>query len=614
MVQLPFLRQRKIISSFVKTHGSKISLFLFLTMVMLFSTVIMVKTFSYKDDTIILGIHVWSDFWANIPLIRSFSLGDNIPPEYPLFPGERIRYHFLFAMMVGMIERMGVRIDIAINFLSISGMMLYLFFVYVLTKKLTKSDVAGWLAGIFVLFNASFSWMYYLFGKLQLSSISQIIHNSQFGVFGPYDDYLLSAFWHLNIYTNQRHLGFSFGVLFFAVWLIAYSKNRRNVILGALLMGILGWLHKAMLLNGFVILGLLFLTQTHRRRQILAGIFFSIAAVLPAVLYLNGNGISKEAAITWRPGFLYDSTSWQEFPDLTNAWLKWMIYWFLNLGILPFTALFGWIWSIFSYNQLHTDEKTKEVFDKKNRLTSFLPRLVVKGANKVAKFFTPVWTDQTAWYLSGWAIFIAANLFSFSNDLATNHKLVNYTQIVWAISSAYFLIKLWKTKILWILTVPLFFMLTLGGIFDLFPTLNQGKYEWPDVQADERSVWIMEHTSPDAIFFNTSYSTNYITVTGRKIFWGWPYFTWSIGYPTEERQAEMDSHLRGITTKAEFCTFAQKNNLSYMVIDASDHQDDFVDLQVDLLTLRTMFDSHKIEFDESTIYLLTESCFNPMEQ
>src|SRR5579885_3661753 len=70
-------------------------------------------TFSYdsKAKEMIIAEKVSSDFLAHIPLIRSFSFGHNWPPEYPLFPGVPIRYHFLFYAGVGLLEKIGFRID-----------------------------------------------------------------------------------------------------------------------------------------------------------------------------------------------------------------------------------------------------------------------------------------------------------------------------------------------------------------------------------------------------------------------------------------------------------------------------------------------------------------------
>jgi hypothetical protein len=67
----------------------------------------MFSTFSYKDGNMLIASKAWSDFASHIPLIRSFSFGNNFPPQYPLFSGPPIKYHFLFYAFVGLLEKLG---------------------------------------------------------------------------------------------------------------------------------------------------------------------------------------------------------------------------------------------------------------------------------------------------------------------------------------------------------------------------------------------------------------------------------------------------------------------------------------------------------------------------
>src|SRR3990167_8445967 len=100
---------------------------------------LMFSTFGYKDGSILIAAKARSDFGSHIPLIRSFSLGDNFPPEFPLFPGEPIKYHFLFYLVVGLLERVGVRIDYALNLPSALSFSFLLITIYFLAKLIFKS-------------------------------------------------------------------------------------------------------------------------------------------------------------------------------------------------------------------------------------------------------------------------------------------------------------------------------------------------------------------------------------------------------------------------------------------------------------------------------------------
>src|SRR3989304_5922874 len=109
---------KKLIKIF-KENPFEVLLFLVL---LSFSVVIMFKTFNAQGGDLKIASKAWSDFAATIPLVRSFSLGDNFPPQYPIFPGPPIRYHFVFYFLVGMLEKLGIRIDWALNGLSIVGL------------------------------------------------------------------------------------------------------------------------------------------------------------------------------------------------------------------------------------------------------------------------------------------------------------------------------------------------------------------------------------------------------------------------------------------------------------------------------------------------------------
>ncbi|HNQ17001.1 MAG TPA: DUF2298 domain-containing protein, partial [Candidatus Woesebacteria bacterium] len=140
----------------VKKYGLNVGILVFCT---IFSWWLMSSTFGYRDGSIVIDSKLYSDFGAHLPLIRSFSLGWNFPPQYPFFIGEPIRYHYLFYLLIGLLERSGVRIDLAVNLLSAGGFSLLLFMIYIFAKTLFRSSLAGVLAVILFLFNGSLAWV-----------------------------------------------------------------------------------------------------------------------------------------------------------------------------------------------------------------------------------------------------------------------------------------------------------------------------------------------------------------------------------------------------------------------------------------------------------------------
>ena len=148
---------------------------IFAVFAFIFSFWLMTSTFSSnpKAGTFSVAGNVYSDFAANLPLIRSFSKGSNFPPEYPLFPGEPIRYHFLFYLLVGTLEKTGAPLGWALNLPSIFSFWALLLMIYFLAKLLFKSPAVAFLSVIFFLFNGSFAF-YHFFQKHPLSFLRSL--------------------------------------------------------------------------------------------------------------------------------------------------------------------------------------------------------------------------------------------------------------------------------------------------------------------------------------------------------------------------------------------------------------------------------------------------------
>src|SRR4030042_5180244 len=119
----------------------------------IFSCLLMWKTFRLNSSgNMEIATKAWSDFAATIPLIRSFSLGSNFPPQYPIFAGPPIRYHFIFFMVVGFLEKIGVPLDWALNSISTLGFISLLIAIYLVGKIIFKSKAVGTLSVTLFLF------------------------------------------------------------------------------------------------------------------------------------------------------------------------------------------------------------------------------------------------------------------------------------------------------------------------------------------------------------------------------------------------------------------------------------------------------------------------------
>lgn len=495
--------------------------------ILIFSSWLMFHTFSYdaKKSNILIAGKAFSDFGAHIPLIRSFSLGDNWPPQYPIYPGEPIRYHFLFYFFVGMLEKAGIRIDWALNIPSIIGFAGFLIALGTLAYLLFRDKRIVILSVIFTLFNGSLTFLrFFKEHPLSVNTPLEIFKNNTFPSFAPWGDGDITAFWNLNIFTNQRHLGMAFFFILLTMVLLVIAQNwrlKKQLWILPVLVAvntILPWFHQPALLMVIIISSFYFVLFKNLRVLILLIAIFSEITIFPQIRGFN----NASNNILWYPGYLIH--------DQLNP-IRFISYWFNNIGLHLILIPLGWLIAPW----------------------------------KVKKATLPIF-----------AIFFLGFGWKFSVEIAANHKFFNFFLSVGSILSAYTIIASWnaiKKKVrnifllfpLFIALCSLLIALTLSGVIDLFPVINDGYMTVEDIPKNEAATWIKNNTPPDAIFLNSSFFFHPASLAGRKIFLGWPYFSWSAGYSgkrSEEMKIMYESHDPQV-----FCPLFKKYNISYLTAE-----------------------------------------------
>lgn len=481
---------------------------------LIFGSFLMFSSFSSENNEIFVSSKAWSDFASHVPLIRSFSLGDNFPVEYPLFSGEPIKYHFVFYFLVGTIEKLGIPLSLALNIPSIVGFVLLTTTIFLLAKKIFKSNTVGLMSVMFFIFNSSLSFIYF-FKKYPLStnSINQIINNENFLSFAPYGDGVISAFWNLNIYTNQRHLALAFALSLIAVFIVLKpvienkKADYRIFIALGIFMGILFYFHVAVfLMTAIVIFSLGILFKPIRYQSIIL-LLTSAVLAFPQYIYLNSSS-------GFSPIFNFGYLIATEF-TIT----KFIEFWILNLGISLILIPLGIIFS-----------------------------------NKI----------QRKIFIAFFLIFIVGNSIQFSIEIAANHKFFNYFMLVGNMFSAYAIYVIWKKKNLFKpIAVIAFILMIFGGVIDFFPLYNDNKISLADYNKNLSSSWIEKNTPKKSIFLNTTFLYSPASLAGRKVFFGWPYFAWSQGYDTYKRD-ELYKRILSTNDKELSCKLLLENNIDYI--------------------------------------------------
>jgi hypothetical protein len=545
VILLAFVIQQRAL--FRSPLGLKPSHVVFFTIAFVFSWILFSSTFDYdlKSHEIKITRFIWSDFGFHIPLIRSFSFGNNLSLEHPLYAHEIVRYHFMFDFMVGILERMGIPLDYALNIPSALSYTCLIVLIYYFSKRLFfGSRFVGFVSVLLFLFNSSLSFVEFL-KKYPPKSIENLIESwwnlPEYVAFGPWDGNIISAFWNWNIYINQRHLAFGFAlVLLVLIHYIDEHINKeidtgyfRKAFIG-LITGLLVLWHGQAFICLYGFLWLFILLFPERKKSLLV-IFVATLIALPQILWLQQSSPNFESHFSISPGYLVVShlipIDFMPYGVLNRGMsyiISFIRYWIFNLGLSFFTI---------SFSFFLVDRQRKKIF---------------------LMFLTS---------------FIIGNLLRFSPDMPGNHKFFNLWLILSNGFTAYLLYRLFCLgRGARIATVVLLLFLTVSGLVDAIPIKNDGTIVYQDVEMQPLAKWALENTDTSAVFLTTFRIYNPVSFAGRRTMQGWPYFAWGAGFNTLNREV-IGKKIYQTNSKEELCSLLKENRIDFIEIEKQSEQD-----------------------------------------
>jgi len=526
---------------------------------LLFACWLMFATLSFKTGQFQIAFKAWTDFGANVSLTQSFALGHNFPPEHPFFPGELIRYHFLFWFQTANLEFLGLNPVWSINLLSILSLLALLALIMTLGEALFASRVVGRIAALLFFFSSSLSYLPFLKAQSGFQgALSSIVHGTEFLASGyPYRGEtwgVLSA----NVYAYQRHL----------------------------ISGI-----------GLLVAAMIFLVERHRRLK---------TEKVDSQLSIAGSRDEIEQVTESEPAptIRERATSIEVTPVYASVreFTAW-IFCGVIVGLLPYwnsptylaaLAIFGCV-LIFLPFRLHTASLIGAA------IVVGLPQVLWLRSGNVAGYslfhwgYTIdepslflilkylIWTFGVKWILLGVAVVFATGwqrrfllaisslvvvvfMFQLSTDVFNNHKLLNIWTTLVNVYAAYALWRIARYKFAGVaLAIALALTTVFGGVVDLFPLHNDPMLAVP-YQNDRLSQWLLTSTKPSDVFLTHQYLTHQILFTGRKIYLGYTLFAWTAGYNVPDREA-LYRRMFQEGDRDELVRLLRENKIAYVAID-----------------------------------------------
>ncbi|MEQ1558889.1 MAG: hypothetical protein ABL933_08125 [Methyloglobulus sp.] len=501
-------------------------------------------TLSVKDGALLIGSTVWSDFGPHLAMIRSFSMGENFPPQYPHFPEGNIRYHFMFQFMAASLEYLGMRLDWAFNLPSIFSLVSLFLLLYVLAVAITGKRLVGVLTGYLFIFRSSFAFFTYIKENLAGDNLWQSLWNVSLHI--GKTEHENWGLWAQNVYANQRH--FAFSICVFIVALLALlpllkamvaefnqdnPKSRidflnskpsfflgkgnwwpeswqRAITLGVLL-GLISFWNGAVLITALIIFCILAVFCRHR------GEFLIIAALSLILSFAQQSWFIGAGAAAVKP--------------------SWSFGFLAEHKTLAGTAAF--------YLEL---------------LGLFCPLFFI------SLFNTP--RGYKALALAFIAPLIFASTISLTTDINANHKFIMLSVMLSNIFIAAFLVRLWESKdnALTVTAILLSVLLSVTGWVDLLTLYNMNKNDVTIAMDDPVTLWASKNSNPRDIFLTDWEVLHPVQFAGRPIYFGWPYYAWSAGYDTDTRGEKMKSIYQANSAQ-EVLDMSHAEGIRFIVID-----------------------------------------------
>jgi sugar lactone lactonase YvrE len=561
----------------------------------------MFATLDSKDGLLLIGNNEWSDFGPNTAIMQSFAVGHNFPTQYPHFSGETIRYHFLFYFQAGNLSYLGLSLPWSLNLLSIVTQVCMLALVMALGQLLFNSRAVGRIGAALFYFHGTLSFVAFLRAQPSVSAAFQsILTLKDFLPSGyPYRGELWGI-WTQVVFLNQRHLASGVGILLLVlIFLIDRYRQRsaakeaaraplmeeeplpaanansaptpevfqdpmpddhavapspetaeppessltpkrsfvsrlrqlagkkivfdKSFVFSGLLLGCLPFWNAMVFTSSFAVLALLFVLFPYRGQMLGLGLATAVAALPQLYMLRSGVKTATRSILHW--GYIVEP------PTLNNV-----------LRYIGFS--FGLKWAL------------------------------ILVALAFASWF------HRRFFLALCSLFFVTFCLELSLETLANHKFLNLWLIVSNLFVAYGLWRLWHIRPRWLLpparltALALALAIVVGGVIDLFP-IHNSYFIHLKYGNDPLVKWVWANTKPHDVFLSDRFVNHQILLAGRRLFYGWPSFSWGAGYDTTKRD-HVYRQLFENTDPYVVYRLLRENRIAYVAIDEGVRRGEFI--------------------------------------
>lgn len=407
-----------------------------------------------------------------LSIIRSFSWGNNLPFSSLFANGFQEMYHFFFYFLVACLERFGIQLVFALNAASSIVFALYLIVGYYAVRILCGGKrFLGWLTMLFLVTHSTLTWLFAVM-EGSIRTLQDVWRLPNYLYAGPFDQSVISLFFTLNVFINQRHLAIGIAASLWLYIIIVLLLKRKNLpIMSIVVLGVCtGLLSLWNTIFCFLVMFVIaFVCILHNKWKyvwyyLASSVIIMVICILPFLsnMFLSVAAISSSGqAAVFQPGV----TLWSQIR-----------YWVYNLGIgiIPF---------FIGYATLKPELRK-----------NLMPLLFL---------FPPL------------VCFTALGTIEFAQ------KLLNIWNVVFVSLSALGVVWLWQKRgYLRYIAVLCVFGMTASGLIDLMVIKND--FAYPAVTPKMQIVIneIRAHTSKKTVVLSHQEMFHPVALAGRKQYYG----------------------------------------------------------------------------------------------
>lgn len=508
VIIIVFFNFKKIKFAGLKKQSLVVFLFLITISFFLFN-----RSFSYDQKTseFLIASNLYLDFGGHIPFIRSLSLGNNYPFEMPYFSNANVPYYFMFDFYTGVLERLGLRIDHSLNFLSAVSLASLIFYIYYFSSRIFKNSAVGFLSVLFFIFPSNLSFVTFLNQKgISLNLPSDIWRNSFYINNAPFDNSLIFNFFNFNTFLNQRHFILGISIVMFVFFNLFLAKRKiqdiRLIAFLGLMTGLLFLWHAIMLIGLLLLILGLFLLKKSKSLALVGIIAISILIIQIFIMHFSSGNL-----ISLRLGFLAESFNFN--------FLK---FWVLNLGVSLPLILIGFFLS-----------------ERKNKMLLLIALL----------------------------LFIVPNIITFSNRYDfDNHKFFNLWIIIMNFLSAFAIVRFFKKNFYFkILAILLTFIFIFSGMINNLVVKNDVYARITDYKNNKLMSYALNNIPANEVILTNGEIYDPMSLIGKKTFLGRVHWLFIYGRDPSQRINERNLVLNG-TDLPKIKKILNENNIKYIVL------------------------------------------------